>query len=54
MANELGLDAGQSSLTVTATVISPDNSILASGVACAEIGSTGVYVGDMPAATAGR
>ncbi|MEM7522159.1 MAG: hypothetical protein AAF360_00040 [Pseudomonadota bacterium] len=49
MANELHLIA-ESGLTVTASVLTDAGVVIATGVACAESGATGVYFGDMPSA----
>lgn len=57
MAGELvyaGNPATQAGKSVAATVYTMAGSVVASGISCAETGSTAIYVGNMPAAAAGR
>ena len=57
MANELKLfaePATQSGLTVTANVYDGLGVSIGDGIACSEVGSLAIYLGDMPTAAAGR
>ena len=53
MANELQF-ARETGLTITACVYQSDGTLISGGIACAEAGSSGLYIGDMPVASAGN
>lgn len=52
MADELQF-ARETGLTITASVYGADGTLISGSIACGEIGTTGLYIGDMPTASAG-
>jgi len=57
LSNELKLFANtntQSGLTVTANVYDGDGVSIGDNIACGEVGTLAIYLGDMPSASAGR
>ncbi len=56
MANELffaGNPDNESGLTVTADVYDRAGTLVSSGISCSEVGTTAIYLGDMPASGPG-
>lgn len=52
MANELQF-ARETGLTITASVYEADGTLVSGSIACTEASTSGLYIGDMPAASAG-